>query len=423
MVFVLGTNKKPQNPVHPAEARKLLSTGKAAVWRMHPFTIILKPQEQKTIDEYRLKVDYGSKGTGLAILQYNKVVWLGVLKHRTNIKKRMEARRGHRRFRRNKLRYRKPRFNNRTGKWRRKLPPSLQSRVDNVEHWVKRLIRFCPITAISFEENKFDQQLMRNPEISGIEYQQGTLQGYEIREYLLEKFNRTCVYCKKKDIPLEVEHVIPKCRGGTDRVDNLAISCKDCNRKKGKMTAEEFGHPDVQKQVKKTLKDAAIVNATRQAVLEALQRTGLPVECGTGARTKMNRIKQGLPKEHYFDACCVGASTPDKLIFCTKEVQIIEATGRGRRQIAILNKHGFPRGHKSRKKFYFGFQTGDMIKVNVAKGKNTGTYTGRVACRASGRFSIKTKYGLIDGIRHKYCTKIQNNDGYDYKMENIRDFS
>ena len=235
---------------------------------------------------------------------------------------------------------------------------------------------------------------MRNPEISGIEYQQGTLQGYEIREYLLEKFNWTCVYCKQKDVPLEVEHIIPKTRGGTDRIDNLAISCKDCNRKKGKMTAEEFGFPDVQKQVKKTLKDAAIVNATRLAILEALQKTGLPVECGTGARTKMNRIKQGLPKEHYFDACCVGASTPDKLIFCTKQVQIIEATGRGKRQIINVDRYGFPRGYFSRNKMYFGFQTGDIVKANVSRGKNVGKHTGRVTCRARGDFAIKNKTGF-----------------------------
>ena len=148
--------------------------------------------------------------TGLAILKNNKeVVWLAQIEHRTNIKNNLDTRREHRKFRRNKLRYRKPRFNNRKRKdgW---IPPSLQSRVDNIQSWVVRLQKLIPLTHISYENVKLDTQLMAKPETSGIEYQQGTLYGYEIREYLLEKFNRKCVYCGKQNIPLEIEHIIPK---------------------------------------------------------------------------------------------------------------------------------------------------------------------------------------------------------------------
>ena len=83
--------------------------------------------------------------------------------------------------------------------------------------------------------------------MSGIEYQQGELQGYEIREYLLEKFHRTCVYCGKTGVPLEIEHLTPRSRDGPDTVNNLAISCHDCNQKKNNLTAEEFGYPEVRK--------------------------------------------------------------------------------------------------------------------------------------------------------------------------------
>jgi len=65
---------------------------------------------------------------------------------------------------------------------------------------------------------KFDTQLMQNPDISGVEYQQGTLAGYNIREYLLEKWNRQCAYCGKKDIPLQIEHIQPRTNGGTNRI-------------------------------------------------------------------------------------------------------------------------------------------------------------------------------------------------------------
>lgn len=421
MVFVLNKNKEPLSPCHPAKARKLLKEGKAIIHKKYPFTIRLK--ELKKInkinkDEYRLKIDYGSRYTGLAILKNNKdVVWLAQIEHRTDIKKKLDNRRAFRRRRRSKnLRYRKPRFNNRKRAkgW---IPSSLQSRVDNIKNWVYRLIKLCPLTHISYENVKFDTQLMNNPNVKGIEYQQGTLMGYEIREYLLEKFNRKCIYCGKTNILLEIEHIIPKSGGGTNRVDNLAIACRNCNQLKGNKTAEEFGYPDIQKQVKKTLKDAAILNATRWKVYNILTETVLSVECGTGARTKMNRINFGLPKDHHYDACCIGKSTPDSLHFKTDNVLYIKAMGRGNHCRTNLNKYGFPRSYLPRQKYFFGFMSGDMVKATVPKGKYKGVWYGNVACRSTGSFNINFKKGRIQGINHKYCQIIQKSDGYKYIVE------
>jgi len=421
MVFVLDANKKPLSPCHEAVARKLLKQGKAAIFKRYPFTIILKKSVEDTKNKqgYRLKIDYGSKHTGLAILQNNNVIWLGQIDHRTDIKKKLDERRSYRRRRRNKnLRYRQPKFLNRRrkGGW---IPPSLESRINNIKTWVNRLQKLVPLTHISYENVKFDTQLMQNPEISGIEYQQGTLQGYEIREYLLEKFGRKCCYCSKENIPLEIEHIIPKSRGGTNRVDNLCLSCRECNQKKGNMTAEEFGYPDIQKQVKQTLKDTSVVNSTRWKVYDVLCNSGLEVECGTGALTKMNRIKLGLPKEHYFDACCVGQSTPDKLYFKTKDVLYIKAKGRGSHCRTNLDKYGFPRGYLARQKYFFGFQTGDMVKAEIPKGKYKGIWYGEVACRNSGYFDIKNKEGqrVVQGVNHKYFSVVQHFDGYSYRKE------
>lgn len=421
MVFVLDTNKKPLSPCHEAVARKLLKQGKAAIFKKYPFTIILKKsvEDTKNKQEYRLKIDYGSKHTGLAILQNNNVIWLGQIDHRTDIKKKLDERRMFRRSRRNrKIRYRKPRFLNRRrkGGW---IPPSLESRVNNIKTWVNRLQKLIPLTHISYENVKFDTQLMQNPEISGIEYQQGTLQGYEVREYLLEKFGRKCCYCGKENTPLEVEHIIPKSRGGTNRIDNLCLACHECNQKKGNMTAEEFGYPDIQKQVKQTLKDTSVVNSTRWKVYNLLYNSGLEAECGTGALTKMNRIKLGLPKEHYFDACCVGQSTPDKLYFKTKDVLYIKAKGRGSRCRTNLDKYGFPRGYLTRQKYFFGFQTGDMVKAIVLKGKYKGIWYGEVSCRKTGYFDIKDKEGqrVVQGVNHKYFSVVQHFDGYSYRKE------
>lgn len=418
MVFVIDASKKPLDMCHPAKARRLLRDGKAKIYRKEPFTIILtKVVDKPTENKYRLKIDYGSRHTGLAILKGSRVCWLGQLEHRTNIKELLDKRRGYRRRRRNvNLRYRKPRF-----KYRAKpkgwLPPSLMSRVNNIRTFITRLIRMLPLGAISYENVKFDAQKMMNPDIHGIEYQQGALEGYEIREYLSEKFEHKCCYCgieQGQGRKFEVEHIIPVSRGGTNRVSNLAWSCHDCNQEKGSMTAEEYGHPEVQAQAKKPLKDAALITATRWKVYDILKSFNLPIECGTGGLTAFNRIQRNIPKTHYYDACCIGKSTPKVLYFCTNIVHIITAIGRGKHCRTNVNASGFPRGYLARKKQHFGFQTGDMVKAVVTKGKKIGTYFGRVLCRKTGNFDIKTKVGRVQGINYKYLRLIQRSDGYSY---------
>ena len=244
-VFVVDQDKRPLDPVHPGYARWLLTHQKAAVFRRSPFTILLKETKLSLpVQPLRLKIDPGSKTTGLALVSdaSGEVVWAAECSHRgEQIRKRLADRRAVRRSRRQrKTRYRQPRFENRRRRegW---LPPSLESRVQNVLTWVSRLGRLCPIEALSLELVRFDTQLLENPEISGGEYQQGTLAGYETREYLLEKWGRKCAYCGKRDVPLEVEHIVPKARGGTNRVSNLTLACVPCNLAKGTQTAAEFG--------------------------------------------------------------------------------------------------------------------------------------------------------------------------------------
>ena len=418
-VFVKDKNKCPLSPTHPARARQLLQKGKAAVYRRYPFTIILK-REVKEPDSQplRLKIDPGSKTTGIAILndRTGEVVFAFELQHRgQQIKKAMDSRCASRRSRRNrKTRYRKPRFSNRTRPegW---LPPSLLSRVANIETWVKRLCRLCPIVAISFELAKFDTQKMQNPDISGVEYQQGELAGYEVREYLLEKFERRCVYCGAENVKFQVEHIVPPKRGGTNRVSNLTIACETCNKKKGNQTAEEFGHPEVQSQAKKPLKDAAALNATRFQAYRRLQANGLPIEVGTGGRTKYNRQKRGLEKTHWLDAVCVGTSTPEIIKIEGVRPLSIVATGHGIRQMCRVDKYGFPRTKAKQFKRVHGFQTGDMVRAVVPTGKKSGTYIGRVSVRATGNFNIKTENGTVQGISYRYCRLLQRADGYNYE--------
>ena len=421
-VFLIDNNYKPLNPIHPAQARQFLRNGKASIYRKYPFTLILK--ESKSGDNVvplRLKVDPGAKFTGVALVddKSGEVVFAAELQHRGfAIRDSLTSRRQIRRNRRNrKTRYRKPRFLNRTRPqgW---LPPSLQSRVENIKTWTKRLQKFANITAISFELVRFDMQLMRNPDIQGKEYQQGALAGYETREYLLEKWDRECAYCGAKDVPLEIEHIHPKSKGGSNSITNLTLSCHKCNTKKGTQDIKDFlkGSSRLEKilkQAKKPLADAAAVNATRNALFATLKETGLPIETGSGGLTKFNRCQQNLPKTHWLDACCVGKSTPLLRIKGVKPL-LIKATGHGTRQSCRTDKYGFPSRYVPRFKFVQGFQTGDIVKAIVTKGKKIGTYTGRIAVRSSGSFNISTKNGLIQGVSHKYCKHIHKKDGYNY---------
>ncbi|NES68809.1 MAG: HNH endonuclease, partial [Okeania sp. SIO2D1] len=300
------------------------------------------------------------------------------------------------------------------------LAPSLMHRVLTTMTWVKKLIKWCPISGISQELVRFDTQKLQNPEVKGAEYQQGELYGYELREYLLEKWGRKCAYCGAINTPLEVEHIKPKSKGGSDRVSNLTIACRKCNQAKGNQEIEQFllGKPDVLKKVtsqsRKPLPDAAAVNSTRWKLYKELKSIGLPIEIGSGGLTKYNRSRQNLPKTHWLDAANVGKT--ENLYVEDYHPLLIFSKGHGTRQICRTDKFGFPKRYCSRSKIHQGFQTGDIVKAIVIKGKKLGTYVGRVATRATGSFNISTKNGLVQGINYKYCKPIHCKDGYSYQF-------
>jgi 5-methylcytosine-specific restriction endonuclease McrA len=417
-VMVIDQDKRPLDPIHPGYARKLLSSGKAAVYRRFPFVLILKRQFPEAHPQpLRLKIDPGSHTTGLAVLNdaTGQVVWAAELTHRgeqvhAGLQKRAAVRRGRRS---RHTRYRQPRFRNRrrpTG-W---LPPSLCSRVQNVETWTRRLMRWCPLGAISYEAVRFDTQALQNPEIEGVAYQHGTLAGLEVKEYLLLKWGYRCVYCQKTGLPLEVEHIVPKMRGGSNRITNLTLACELCNQQKGSQTAQEFGFPQVQAQALQPLVDAAAVNSTRWLLYERLKATGLPIETSTGGRTKWNRKQRGIPKTHWLDAACVGPSTPEQLHWQQVTPLFIRAKGRQCRRVCNVNELGFPRSAPKGPSRVYSFQTGDMVRARVTKGIKVGTYVGRVAVKTDGYFKITGRHGMVEGIHARYCMPIHRDDGYGY---------
>jgi 5-methylcytosine-specific restriction endonuclease McrA len=412
MVFVVDKNKKPLALCHSAKARKLLDRQEAVIINHYPFVIRLKKETEGEVKKtYCIKIDPGAKFTGLAILNNNEeIVFCAVIQHKAfEIKEKLTSRASLRRGRRARnTRYRKPRFSNRVSNkkagW---LPPSLRSRIDNITNWVKKLMAICPIGEIYFENVKFDTQLMENPDVNGVEYQRGELYGFEIQEYLREKTGFKCAYCGKEGTKekLEIEHIIPKSRGGSNRVSNLTLACHKCNQKKGNKTAKEFGYPQVEVNAKKPLKDTAIMNSSRKAMFIELKKIGLPIKTGTGGRTKWNRVNQKLPKTHYFDASCVGI-IPEKLEVKTEQVLNIKAVGRGKYKRTDTDKYGFPRAYRARLGYFQGFKSGDVVK-SIYGIKSI------VSVRAKGSFTLENK----KNVSPKKCQLIQRCNGYVYKSE------
>jgi 5-methylcytosine-specific restriction endonuclease McrA len=431
-VFVLDRRKKPLMPCSEKRARLLLQRGRARVHRLRPFTIRLADLDQREsiLQPLALKLDPGAKTTGVALVRVeatndsptHHVVHLAEIAHRGSaIRDTMRRRAAYRRRRRGaNLRYRPSRFDNRTKPegW---LPPSLRHRIETIVSWVARYRRFTPITGLAMELVRFDTHAMSSPdvaEVGGAAYQQGELAGYEIREYLLEKWGRCCAYCDRKNVPLQIEHIVSRARGGSDRISNLTLACEGCNQRKGAMPIEVFlaGDPlrlaRIAAQAKKPLRDAAAMNATRWQLWRALRATGLPVECGSGGRTKWNRSRFGIPKEHCLDAAAVGDVAA--VHGWDAPVLMMNCTGRGEYQRTSPDAYGFPRLRRMRSKSVRGFRSGDLVRAAVLKGKHAGVWTGRVAVRASGSFAIYARDGRRDGINVGLFSVLQRADGYEY---------
>ena len=310
-VFVLSHTGTPLMPTTPRRARIFLSTRRACVVTREPFTIQLCFETTTYTQPVTVGVDTGSQTVGIAATANREVIFQAEMRLRTDISGKLMQRRQYRHARRSrKTRYRAARWANRrrSSGW---LAPSLRASAEATIKAVRLVARVLPIHQINVEVGSFDTQKMQNPEISGVSYQQGQLAGYLLREYLLAKWQRQCAYCQRSGVPLQVEHIMPKSRGGSDRASNLVIACDPCNKRKGSRTAEEFGYPDIQAQARVPLTAAAHVSSIKTAVVQALaQQFGAErVAVRYGYETKYQRIQVlSLPKSHANDAVAIACA-------------------------------------------------------------------------------------------------------------------
>ena len=426
MVLVIDRQKQPCNTISAAYARILLFNKQAVIHKRFPFTIRLRNDNAVLKDrKYTVKLDPGSRTTGVAITDdNNSVVMLAEIEHRGHIIKRnLDSRRAVRRSRRQrKTRYRPARFQNRTRPegW---LAPSIKSRADNVINFVKKYKKLLNITKVMIENVSFDTaQMSSDDHLIGTDYQQGPLYDTNLKEFIFSKTKGRCSYCGEK--AEEIDHIIPRAKGGSNSTYNLTPACRSCNEKKSNLSLKEFGklmNKDYSHlEPKKLPKDAAIVQSARNYMVKEITKIVPDTTTHEAWITKYNRDQLGLSKQHYYDALSVG-EIPTKFNFLTDKILQISAKGRGSRQMCRMDQFGLPRTSAKASKTVKGFQTGDIVKAIVPKGSKQGEYLGKVAVRSSGYFDIQIKTQVIQGIGYKYCNIVQRSDGYSYNYKE-RDF-
>ena len=321
------------------------------------------------------------------------------LHHRGQIVKRnMTKRAQHRNARRGRLRYRKPRFNNRRRKpsW---LPPSLLSRLLNTLTWIDRISSLVAISGIHVETQQFDTQRLANPSISGKEYQQGVLYQTTLRAYVIHREDHHCIYCNRKPKRFTLDHVVPRNSNGPTTPGNIVAACEwQCNKAKGNRPVEEYlrRRPKVlarvQTHLKRPMSAAAHLNAIIPRLLAELRGNNWTVTEHDAAQTAANRRMLDIPKSHFNDAAVLGPITGIRNM--PGRILDVRAAGRGQRQRAIVDKYGTPRGkayrdycrltlrekaqtltpgHKGRAKRLRGIGANDLVEIQHRTGNHRGT--------------------------------------------------
>ena len=356
-VPVYSSDEQPIMPCHPAQARKLLIKGRAVPHHtkgLFGIRLLDRTRNQSSVQDVAINIDPGSQTTGIAVVtddendQRTVLAALEIKHHAFTIKATLTKRRSFRRNRRGRLRFRKPRFDNRRRK-QGTLPPSVDSLRADTMRLVNILRRMYPISSIRLERNKFDPQMMMNPDVKGVEYQRGTLFGWQVRAYILERDQGRCTYCRRRDVQLELDHVRPRATG-SDRVDNLVACCRDCNIKKANQPIEQFlaDQPELLQRILTRLNNSALasaaqINTVLPALISELRATGLPLQLTDAASVSWARQQLNVRKTHCYDAALQGQDFQTIESLPSKVLELRPSNGRSK-QKANVDRHGTPVG-------------------------------------------------------------------------------
>jgi len=291
-------------PTTPCKARKLLKQGKAKVVKREPFTIQLLYATGETKQDITLGVDAGSKIIGLSATTDKQELFSAEVELRNDIVDLISTRREFRRTRRNRLRYRKPRFLNRVySKNKGWLAPSVENKIQTHLKIISKIHEILPISKIIIEVASFDIQKIKNPDIEGEQYQQGEQLGFwNVREYVLWRDGYKCQGkkgCKNKI--LNVHHIESRKTGGNSP-SNLITLCESCHK--------EYHAGKLKLNIKRgqSFRDATFMGIMRWTFYNRLKEIYSNVKITYGYITKNTRIQNNLPKEHRIDALCISGN-------------------------------------------------------------------------------------------------------------------
>ena len=309
MVYVLNIDGQPLMPTNRhGKVRHLLKDGKAKIINRCPFTIQLLYSSTNYTQPVTLGVDAGSKHIGLSATTESKELYASDVELRNDIVNLLSTRKQNRRSRRNrKTRYRKARFLNRVAtKKQGWLAPSIRQKIDTHLTVIDKVYQILPVTKIVVETASFDIQKIKNPDISGTNYQKGEqLDFWNVREYALFRDGHTCQCCKgkSKDKILNVHHIESRKTGG-NAPNNLITLCETCH------TGYHKGIVKLPKTIHRgmSFKDAAFMGIMRWALYNELKCKYPNVRNTYGYITKNTRIENNLPKEHFIDARCISGN-------------------------------------------------------------------------------------------------------------------
>ena len=385
-VYVLNKNGEALMPCKPRKARVLLKEKKAKVVNRTPFTIQLLYGSSGYKQPVNLGVDAGSHYIGLSATTHKNELFKATVELRQDISGLLESRKSLRRNRRIKLRYRPARFNNRGKKG--KLAPSIQHKIDCHLTIIKRICNIIPIENIIVETAEFDIHKLKNPEVSGVEYQHGDGEGfYNVKSAVLSRDNYTCQICGKTHTRLEVHHIILRSEGGSNRMDNLAVLCKDCHAK------VHTGELDFTKKVK-SFKHSAHMNIMRKRLVQSLKNEFSNVFETFGYLTKYVREKLDLVKSHCNDAFIISHNLDAE----QSDVEYLYKKVRRHNRQIHKSKPGKGGKRKRNQSPYIvnGFRRYDKVMYNNKECFITGK-------RSSGYFQLKTFDGTVisQGISSK----------------------
>ena len=399
-------------PCSPAKARLLLKEKKAIVKRRSPFTIQLTIATGETKQPVTLGVDAGYKHIGLSATTEKAELIACEVELRQDITDLLSARLALRRSRRNrKTRYRVPRFNNRVAsKHKGWLAPSVENRIAAHLSRVQAVLRLLPVTAITVETAAFDIQKIKNPDVEGLEYQQGEQTGFwNVREYVLFRDGYVCQHCrgKSKDPVLNVHHIESRRTGG-DAPNNLITLCETCNK------ALHRGEIKIKVKRGKSFKAETFMGIMRWTFFERLKASypEIKVRNTYGYLTKHRRITYGIEKTHCADAYCIAGNLAAKRLsgyFFQKQ------TRKHNRQIHKLSilKGGLRKKNQAPYEVK-GFRLFDKVKAFGEEGFIFGR-------RASGCFDVRRLDGtrISAGISHKKLSLVEKRKTYltEYRKE------